>query len=119
MLPPPWPAGWQADTQGGASEASLAGAVRGPAGLVPSPRIAGILGYDFLRHCRLEIGLPGSPTQAWLRVRRPGGLALTPRPGRLCQGSCHYQTKFSFWDPALLPACISGAMLWFFPMALG
>jgi len=54
-------------------EACLLGAVRLPSTSDPAPRLAGVLGYDFLRHCRLEIGTP--PTGPWLRIRRPGGLA--------------------------------------------
>eukprot|EP00667_Euglena_gracilis_P004520 EG_transcript_4548 len=65
-------------------EASLGGAVRGPRGPGAALRIAGVLGYDLLRHCRLEVGTaaptagPDPPGKVWMKVRRSGGLA-SPR----------------------------------------
>lgn len=48
--------------------------------LPPSPRVAGVLGSDFLRHVRVEIVTrAGAPS---LRLRRPGGVVRADQDSR-------------------------------------
>ena len=58
-------------------EVSLQGAIRGPPNLPAPVRVAGVLGYDFLRHCTLELAsaprVPGAGAGPLkLRIKPPG-----------------------------------------------